>query len=243
MVKSKVKMFNEIAMNNFELLNLLCPYLPDIHFVRSEENYESAVIMAHIIEKYGDGHPNLIISKDMYPVQLCYMYPYTSYLYPIKRKGGRGDESVMIPISEKPNFRYEFWKLVSSAWKFDINKVMDLSPLNFTLFSAINKFPERGMRPLANIYTARDVIQKLVGFENVKIVPTQLYCDMEISSRLPVNIIESRMNALDVKYMLPIYNNSQESKMLQFVNLEDHATVNQINAKFFSHNPLDLGKL
>ena len=239
--KSQIKMFNSVAMDNFELLDILCPYLPDIFFIKSPRNYESSVVIANLIETINDGNPNLIISRDLYPLQLCYLYPYTSYLYPIKNR--YGDESIMIPISEKPSFRYEFWNLVSHIRKFDINKVCNLAPRNFPLFSAINRFPERMISSIGNVSVTNDVINKFVGTDDIKIIPQQLKDDEEIMSKLPVAIIESRMKALDVEFMLPYYKNDPESKAIRFDNLVDNNVINQINARYFAHNPLDLAKL
>lgn len=240
--KSQIKIFNDLAMTNFELLELLCPYLPDIFFIKSPRNYESSIIIANLIEMINDGNPNLIISKDIYPLQLCYLYPYTSYLYPIKRRGGI-DESVMIPIFEKNSFRYEFWDLISKIRKFDLNSIVDISPVNFPLFSALNRFPERHITGITNVVSVRNIVQKIVGNENIKIVPQQLYEDEEISSKIQVSLIESRLKALDIQYILPYYKNDPESKSIQLQNLRDDAAVNMINAKFFSHNIIDLNKL
>ena len=242
MKKSQIPLFNQLAMDNFELLDLICPYLPDIFFVKSIRNYESSVIIANLIETINDGNPNLIISKDLYPLQLCYLYPYTSYLYPIKRKGGL-DESVMIPISEKYSFRNEFWNLISSIRKFDASNINEVSPVNFPLFSALNRFPERGITTLSNVAGARNIIQKIVGNDDITIVPQQLYDDLDISTKIPVSIVESRMKVLDVRFMLPYYKADPESKAIQFQNLRDDSAVNMINSKFFANNPIELQKL
>lgn len=240
--KSQIPLFNKLAMDNFDLLDVICPYLPDIFFIKSLRNYESAVIIANLIEKINDGNPNLIISKDLYPIQLCYQYPYTSYLYPIKRKGG-SDESIMIPISEKNTFRYEFWKVIASIRKLDVSSYMDISPVNFPLFCALNRFPERGIPSVANLAGTKNIIKKIAGSEDIRIIPQQLYDDPEISSKIPVTKIESRMNALDVQFMLPYYKADPESKSIQLQNLRDDSAINTINSRFFSHNPLDLNKL
>lgn len=242
MRKSQIPLFNKLAMDNFELLDLLCPYLPDIFFVKSPRNYESAIVIANLIEMLNDGCPNLIISKDLYPLQLCYLYPYTSYLYPIKRMGGK-DESIMIPISEKSTFRKEFWNLVASVRKFNLSQVEDISPVNFPLFSALNRFPERGINSMANVAGTRNIIKKLVGTDDVKILPVHLSNDEEIMSKIPVAKVESRMNVLDVQFILNYYKNDPESKSIQLQNLEDDSAINMINSRFFSHNPLDLNKL
>ena len=109
--KSQIKTFRDIIDTNLDLLNTICPYLPDIHFVKSINNWESSVIIANIIETLNEHSPNLIISRDVYPLQLCALYPWTSYLYPCKFQLKNEDISVMVPLNEKPNFRNEFWKL------------------------------------------------------------------------------------------------------------------------------------
>lgn len=239
--KSQLPLFNKLAMDNFDLLELLCPYLPDIHFIRSIRNYESAVIISNLIDKYGKNIPNLIISKDLYPLQLCYLHPYTSYLYPIKRRNGR-DESIMIPISEKSNFRYEFWNLVAIVRNFNIDNIIEISPVNFPLFSALHRFPERGINSTANLLATKKIISSIVGSNDIKVSMNQLYENTAISSKIPVAKVESIMKTLDVEFMLPYYRNDPESKVY-LQNLSDPTMVNAINAKFFSHNPLDLGKL
>lgn len=240
--KSEIPLFNKLAMDNFELLDLLCPYLPDIFFIKSPRNFESSVVIANLIEMINDGHPNLIISRDLYPIQLTYLYPYTSYLYPIKYKGGI-DGSIMIPISEKPTFRYEFWNTIATIRKFDVSHICSISPVNFPLFSALNRFPERKIVGTANVAGARNIIQKIVGNDDITIIPEQLYADQDISSKIPVSIIESRTKVLDVRFMLPYYKADPESKSIQFQNLKDDSAIQAINARFFANNPLDLGKL
>lgn len=239
--KSQIPMFNKLATDNFDLLELICPYLPDIFFIKSIRGYESASIMAYMIEKLNDGNPNLIISKDLYPLQLTYLYPYTSYLYPIKRKGS--DDSIMIPISEKYNFRHEFWNLVATVRKFNVSNIDMISPINFPLFCAINRFPERNLNALGNLATARNVIQMIVGDDDIKIIPEQLYSNQTIAEHMPISILESRMKVLDATFILFYYRQDPESKSIQLQNLRDDAAVNMINAKFFANNPLDLNKL
>ena len=92
--KTQVPESKKIIDDNFKLLTALCPYLPDIHFINSTENYESSVIIANLIEVLHDGKPNIIISRDIYPIQLTYLYPNTTFLYP-RKKRKLGDQSVL----------------------------------------------------------------------------------------------------------------------------------------------------
>ena len=149
----------------------------------------------------------------------------------------------MIPISEKPSFRYEFWNLISSIRKFNVENIVKVSPVNFPLFSALNRLPERGIPSICNVSAARSIIEKIVGYDNIPVLPQQLYNDEQISSTIPVAKTEARMKAIDVQFMLPYYKADPESKAIQLQNLRDDSAVNMINAKFFSHNPLDLAKL
>jgi hypothetical protein len=240
--KSQIPEFFELAKNNFDLLSILCPYLPDIFFVQSPRNYESAVVIANLIETINDGNPNLIISKDLYPIQLCYLYPFTSYLYPIKKRGG-GDESVMLPIREKACFREEFWKFFADRRKVKPESFIDLSPLNYPLLSAMSRFPERNIMGSLNIHVASNYIRSIVGNSDIKILSEQLYQDGNISSKLPVADIDSKYKTLDVQFMLPYYKQDPESQAIKLQNLDDPNTLNMINAKFFANNPLDFSKL
>ena len=241
--KSEIKMFKELADNNFKLLNLLCPYLPDIHFIMSTRNYESSVIMANLIERYmGNGIPNLILSKDLYPLHLTAIYPYTAYLYPIKQRGGI-DASVMVPINEKEDFVYKFWNLVGTVRSFNPELLYHISPINFPLVSAINKFPERGLAGMTNIRTIVRYLTKLAGDSGLEIFIQSLYNDEEISSYLPVNIIESRVKTLDTRFVLPMYKEDPECLSIKIENLVDNEALNKINSKFFANNPLDFNNL
>lgn len=237
--KSEIKKYRKIADDNFNLMNILCPYLPDVFFIKSIRNYEVGVIMSHLIDKYGQGIPNLIISRDIYPIQLCAMHPYTSYLRPVKNKDG--DQSVMISINEKPSFRYDFWKFVADFRKIGINSLDNISPLNFSLAMALNKFPERNIKDhICMIQTAIKLVWNMIQDNEVKILPSQLYSNEYMVQNIPVSKVESRMNALDIGFMRSYYDNDPESKSIKLDNLRDDGAVNSINAKFFRENPINL---
>ena len=238
-----VDIFRETAMNNFELLDLLCPYLPDIFFIKSIRNFESAVIIASLIDKLNSPIPNLIISKDIYPMQLCALYPNTSFLRPLKISAG--DSSVMVPINEKPNFRNEFWQIIGHFRNYiNINQLIDISPINLPLFSALTKMPERDInKTICNYQIANKIIKDIVGTENIKVIPKQLYDNQYIVDKLPISKIEALYNAYDIEYMKTYYNIDPESKSIKLINLQDDAAVNHINSKFLANNPIDLSKL
>ena len=230
-----------IINNNMKLLKILCPYLPGIYFIDSESNYESAVIIANIIESLHDGHPNLIISHDTYPLQLTAIYPWTSYLYPAKYKGS--DVSWMLPINEKLGYREIFWKSIAGIRKINAELLCRISPINFPLLCSCISYKERNMKGILTAATAVKLIESIVGSSDIKVQPSQLLDNPEISSQYPIGIIESRYKALDVQYMLPFYRSSPEAKQLQLLDLNDGPTVNRIVAKYYTNNPLDLLRL
>ena len=51
------------------------------------------------------------------------------------------------------------------------------------------------------------------------------------------------MKSLDVAFMRPYYDNDPESRSIKLDNLNDSAAVNNINAKFFRDNPINLSLL
>lgn len=239
--KSEIKVFKQLAENNFALLELLCPYLPDIHFIKSDRNYESTIIMSHIMDILNDGQPNLIISKDIYPMQLLYTHPYTSYLYPLKRRGGI-DESIMIPIWEKLNFREEFWKIIAFKRSISLDTISNISPINFPVLCALTRFPERNIGNLLNVKNAVRIIKELADTQDIKIIPAMLY-KYFANDNIPLALIDQRIKALDFSYIKEYYKQDLEPAKIKFENLYDSAKLNQINAKFFPNNPLELQKL
>ena len=237
--KTEIKKYQKIAEDNFNLMNILCPYLPDVFFIKSVRNYEASVIMSHLIDKYGQNIPNLIISKDLYPIQLCGLHRYTSFLRPYKYKGV--DSSIMISINEKQSFRYDFWKFVAEYRKVQLSSLDNVSPLNFPLVMALNSFPERNIKgAICVIQTAIKLVWQMARDNEVKILPSQLYTNEYMVKNLPVSKVESRMNALDVGFMRSYYDNDPESKAIKLDNLRDDGAVNNINAKFFRDNPINL---
>lgn len=240
--KSQIKMFRNVVDTNLDLLNTMCPYLPDIHFIKSINNWESAVIISNIIETLNDGSPNLIISRDLYPLQICALYPWTSYLYPLKHRGGM-DVSIMVPLNEKYNFRSEFWKVYLKDKIGDVKSdLSSISPLNMPLVAAINGFNHRELKVQYNISTAKKIILGINNGEDTKISGFQLVNDEKASNMINVELIESILKAMDVTFALPYYKQDPESKY-KFINLQDNGALNTINSKYFEKNPLELNKL
>ena len=237
--------YTKIVGNNLELLDKLCRYLPDIFFIKSDAGYDTSVIISHIIDKLHDGKPNLIISKEAMPIQLCSLHPYTSYLRPIKSRDEHGnpiDTSMMTPISEKYNYREMFWYFVSNDIKTNAKYYIDINPINYTLLMSLYKYPKRGyMQTTVDISTASKIILDLGG-RDIKVLPEMLY-NSPLAIQYPISKAEARYKTLDVPFMRQYYDIDPESNKIQFINIRDDSMVNHINSKFFSNNPLDLSRL
>lgn len=240
-----VDKYKDIVYNNFALLEKLCQYIPDIFFIKSEKNFEVSVIISHIIDRLHDGLPNLIISKESCPIQLCALHPYTSFLRPIKRRDEYGntiDQSIMIPINEKYNYREEFWKFVAEDLGVQAKYFSNLNPLNYSLLISMYKYPKRNYKVATiDIINASKIITELGG-ENVQVLPQMLY-NSETAIKYPLAKVESIYNTLDVPFMRQYYDIDPECKSLQFVNMRDDSMLNKICSKFFAENPIDLFKL
>jgi hypothetical protein len=146
----------------------------------------------------------------------------------------------MIPLNEKYNFRSEFWKLYIRNSKVDLNSI---SPLNAPLVSAINGLSCREVDIVYTVLAARKIIYNITGGEDIKVNPIQLYNDPKITKMINVELVESRLKAIDITFALPYYKQDPESSGYNFINLKDDATINKINAKYFANNPLDLSRL
>jgi hypothetical protein len=203
-------------------MNILCPYLPDIFFIRSVRNYETSVIISHIIEKHFNNNiPNIIISKELYPVQLCKLHPYTAFLKPMKSKDE--DVSLMVPIREKKEFIYYFWKFIADDRKMTDDQFLNtfdiISPINYPLVMALTGYKERGIfGAYCQLKKAISLIYDMIEDADIKITPQQLYSNEYFIKNFPVNIIESRMNVLDVSFMRSYYDNDPESKSIKLEN-------------------------
>lgn len=244
--KTKITDGKKLIDNNLKLLKALCPYLPAIYYVDSVQQFETAVLIAHIIELLHDENPNLIISHDMYPLQLCAQYRWTSYLYPFKTRNKltkmSEDLSWMIPVNDKPNFREEFWTNYTKARKLQGSALYRISPINFPLILAMVMLPERGLNAILRIPKAVEMIYSVVGGEDIRIDQSQLESNPAFAD-LPFAQIAARYKACDVQFMLPFYRATPEATQINFLDLDNIAAVNNIVAKYYANNPIDLFKL
>lgn len=240
--KSGNKMIKEMVELNNSLLELLCPYLPDVHFLKTE--YESSVLIDALIKKEkskGNNFPNIIISKDIYPSQIVCLHDDTTFIKP--KKLNNNDVSTIIPPRNHKTFFETFWKIFASLRGIDVDRgSITIHPVNFPLLCSLSRFPERYISGIVSIPRANKIIYSVAGRDPIKIYPTSLGATT-LSDGIPISKVESRFRTLDISFASALFADSMESKLIHYENLNDPATINHICAKYFDNNPIDLQRL
>lgn len=235
----------EMVEINKELLSILCPYLPDIHFLQTE--FESTVLIHEIIEKEikeGNNNPNIILSTDLYPIQLCNCFPNTIFLRPRKAKGE--DFSMCTVPNDAPEFDINFWSMVALERDGlrDNVKLTRVSPANFVLLMSMTRFPERNFKSLINTTVAEKTILEIARDSKIGYNVEALYsANPDLYNRFPKETLNARYKCLAVQYQVSLFRESLEATTLHYENLQDPNAVNMINDKYFSNNPIDVFRL
>lgn len=237
---------NSALRTNIEMLKKLCPYLPDIFYIHTY--FETSVAISGMImenKRNGNTDPNLVISKDSYPLQLVLMDQSIAYLRP--KKVNNSDVSYIIKTPIAKIDKEIFWNTYFNDRKTVAKPAYDIDPLNVSLLSALSGYPQRSVRYLTPINKAMDMIAAVVGDQPIKCSVKSLSKANEkflMKRNIGDDLILSRFHALDVQFQLEaFYSHSAELKSMIFENLIDPVALNKINSEFFSDNPLDLNRL
>ena len=227
---------DSLIASNMNILNMLCPYIPDVQFIQS--GYEPGLVFDNIASKYPD-IPNIIISKDPWNLQVVGNLPNVYMLRPVKRAG----EDLSVLISNKNVLQY-----YTSLRKTDCNT----SNINSTFISFIiasTRFPERGMKSLHNLssiikYLSNAIEKKFIA--NDKVYDIKGLCD-DLNKINKTNLKEFeiglRMNAIGFDQCMYRYMMSPNIDNINIINLHDPDSVKRINETYFSKVPLDLMSL
>ena len=233
----------EMVDLNISLLETICPYLPDIHFIKTD--FESAVVMNEIMNRESPDQ-SLIISTDIYPMQLTAIRENVSYIFPIKGYQYK-DESLVIPQNASIRAKNMFWSVIARKFANSslFEKVGPLSTSNLMLLGSFNILKDRCFPNIYNINRSINLISRTLGFDSIKLTPQSVFDydkDNSISEENRIHIT-NRYITLDVSYQSILFNNSIESKTLHYENLEDSNAINIINDKYFANNPIDIFRL
>ena len=240
------KPVSDMVSLNIDLMKIITEYLQGIYFVTTD--YESTVMMRYLIlsemEK-GNYNPNMIITKDAYPLQLIPEFPGTTLLRP--RKVNNQDISEIVYPVENRMFAPSFWNFCcNSRDKLKLNPCnVTISPVNFVLYSALSRFPERNMPSLLNSIMANNIIYNVVQDTPVKLDIETLYMTCSDSiAMIPEFKLTQRFNALNAAGLqYNLFMQSTEPTELCLNDLKNPEALNMINATYFKDNPLDLYNL
>ena len=235
------KSMTDFINYNSELLETLCPYLPDIHYIKTD--FESAVVTSFIIDKEvasGNINPNIILTKDLYNIQLL-LHPSTVILRSRKFKGE--DSSFLVGPLGTPQSIVDFWNFYGSKDNLK-NDCIYINPMNVSLLMAINKLECRGLPAIINVNTAKKAILKAVGTEGIPCsVESLLIANPGIEEKISRVILESRFKSIDLQFQKSIFVTSTEAMLLKYKNLNDPTAVKAINDKYFTLSPIHLDRL
>lgn len=233
---------HEMVELNIGLVETLVEYLKDVHFIST--SFESSVLIRHMIldeMKRGNYNPNIILSKDPYPLQLVAEFPGTTLLRPKKVEGDDISE-IVYPIENKFHLR-SFWNFVAARnpnLRIDATKI-NISPINLPLFCALSQFPERNIKAITNATIANDLIYSIVGDQCIKLDLDTLYNTSEYMQQIPQSKLESRYRVLDASgFQFNLFESSTEPTLINLNNLSNPEAITMINATYFQKEPLNL---
>ena len=236
---------DDMIKKNLKILDIMTPYLPDIHFVETE--FETSVAMGYIIDNNKSGDPNIIISKDIYPIQLAAndRFKNTTFIKPVKFASGE-DVSVVIQSSEKIASWEDFWFFICKERGITIPDDGALHPSNVVPIFAMSGIPERSLKSLTQFRSVYRMIYQIIGSAATQCSIDSLYMNFpKLDGAIPRHTVENRIHVIDVPYQLDaLYSVSTEAQIMKFENKHDPDTIKAICSKYFSNNiPIMLDKL
>lgn len=236
-----------LIQENMNVLNTLCPYIPDVHFIYS--GYEPGLVFGRIItneaNSYAPTKPHIIISKDPWNLQVVGNLTNTYMIRPIKRNGE--DLSILINNRNLLSYYEDLRKMKRDAITADPT-ILNSSLISFII--AATKFPERGMKSIHNLSSIVKyltvAVQKLYISTDKKIYDIEGLC-RDLSTVNKVNLksfeIGLRMSAIGYDACMHRYIHSPLNDNIEIINLHDPESVKRINNTYFSKVPLDLMSL
>ena len=241
-------MMDDMLNTNFGIMNILTPYLPDIYFINT--NFETSVAMGYIIANQEDVCvPNLVISKDIYPLQLVTSPKFnnTSFIMPFKvmdEENNLNDVSVIIGSSSNQNNWKDFWEFFTTHRKIKFSGDILINPANISPILSLSGLSERSINALVQFRVAYGMISQIMGNSASQCSIETLYQHFDLDGKIPRNLVEDRFHVIDIVYQIDaIYTNSSEALLMKFENKHDPQTVKMICDKYFTNIPINLEKL
>lgn len=242
-----MSVLNNVILNNLPLLDMLCKYLKDIYFIRT--NVEPMVAVYDLIlkeEVLGNTFPNIILSKDPLMIQVPAMHG-NSYIFKNKKTKEEEIGKVIYFRNAIPEYIISTRNSYSEALT---NKIEGLDSKLLSLIIALTNLPSRNINSLLSINRAISIVSNcakhniIINGYNSSI--DTLYKEIILSNKINIDksTFENRFKAIDLIYQQMVYMNSPLSQDDSWrVNLNDPNGVREINNKYFIKNPLDLNRL
>lgn len=223
---------------NANILNSLCPYIPDVTFIYSR--YEPGLVFGRVALHCDGKIPTIIVSKDPWNLQVVGNLPNVYMLRPVKREGN--DLSVLIGANNLMDYYAKLRKCDA-----DVSK---LSPSTISFIMAATRFPERNIKATHSLtsiikYLNNAIDQKYISIDK-SIYDIQGLCnDLNAVNKSKLNgfEIDLRMKAIGFNPCMYRYMASPAVDNIDIINLHDPDSVKLINEKYFSKVPLDLMSL
>lgn len=233
------KLKYSIVENNFKLLSLLSPYLPDIFFINRE--FETGVIIQDLIDIYDadSRYTHIVLTKDVYNYQLVGNNNKNVVILKPSKKNGM-DESIII---DRNNLINIYLNKRKSSYNLSIN----INPSLLSLIMSMSSLSERSIKSNLNISKTLKYIEEMIK-NNIIINDYNSYT-MNIweyiskyEKDLSPIILSNRFKCIDIYSQVLVYRTLNQSYP-EIVNMSDPNSLKMINDRYFIKNPLDLDRL
>lgn len=242
---------NRVVSEVFTQLELLCKYIDEVYFIKTNEFDSSVIIFDRVLaeEAKDPSIPNIIITKSIYAYQIPAFATNTRIYRPLKSKGT--DNSYIV---NKANCIYRYF--LDRRSNTELNQETDnlikrLNPELISLLMTLAGVHNRGVRPLINITSSLREITKMVeykviinGYNSIIDYPMNVYRmnPVMINNKLE---IQSRYKGLDLRiqhmmFMQSVYYSSIESSIIDLI---DDEGFRYIANKYYRNYPLDINNL
>lgn len=238
----------DVINHNLDLLGILCPYLPDIYFIKGI--YEPSVIILDLIYKEeldGNMSPNLVFTRDDTAMQLPACHPNTTIFLDSKRTGISYISNTPLAISA---YLYKTGRKKLLTSQAVINRIQTISPCLLSLIISLSNLPSRNIISIYDINKAINIVGSAVARGSIlngySASPDLLYDGLFVGSECKVtkDTFSFRFKAIDLlsahaEYMFTPFAKDTSYK----IDLDDGDGVRAINNEYFRENPIDLNRL
>ena len=235
----------QFVEDQLKLLDMLCGYIPQVYYIRSETPFSAWTYFRIIQELQNDSSStHFILSTSKY----CYQLPALLLGYNVytlrPRKSKDGDESEIVNPNQSLLLYYNHLAPNSPIR----NILRELNPRLMSLLMALNGCKDKKITAVSNINRASNMLYEAIRTNQIM---NDYQTDIEfvykalesfnIHTIIDLPNLENRFRGLDIYYQSRLYAASPESKNMSWLkDLHDPETMKELNATYFKEIPLDL---